>query len=80
MSPKNIVTAVSVKKIAKEDDRSQEVVVFGVDEETGERPTTTSQVAGILEQFDEKLRSQSSRDAEGMVSVLLVQRIRLFSV
>ena len=36
LSPKNIATA--VKKIAKEDDRSKEVVVFGVDLEMGERP------------------------------------------
>ena len=50
LSPKNIATA--VKKIAKEDDRSKEVVVFGVDEETGEHPA--SKVAGILEQLEEK--------------------------
>ena len=50
LSPKNIATA--VKKIAKDDDRSKEVVVFGVDEETGECPA--NKVAGILEQLEEK--------------------------
>ena len=50
LSPKSIATA--VKKIAKEDDRSKEVVVFGVDEETGECPA--NKVVGILEQLEEK--------------------------
>ena len=50
LSPNNIATA--VKKIAKEDDRSKEVVIFGVDEETGECPAY--KVAGIQEQLEEK--------------------------
>ena len=50
LSPTNIATA--VKKIVKEEDRTKEVVVFGVDEEAGECATT--KVAGILEQLEEK--------------------------
>ena len=57
LSPKNIATA--VKKIAKEDDRSKEVVVFGVDEETGECPA--NKVAGILEQLEEKPMTSGCR-------------------
>ena len=50
LSPKKIASA--VKTIAKEEDRSKEVVVFGVDEEDGECPT--SKVSKILEQLEEK--------------------------
>ena len=39
LSPKNIATA--VKKISKEEDRTKEIVVFGVDEEQSESPTST---------------------------------------
>ena len=50
LSPTIIATA--VKKIDKEEDRTKTVVVFGVDEEAGECPTT--KVAGILKQLEEK--------------------------
>ena len=45
LSPKNIASA--VKTITKEEDRTKEVVVFGVDEETDECVTT--KVSSILE-------------------------------
>jgi hypothetical protein len=44
--------AKAVKKIVKEEDRAKEVVVIGVDEEAGE--CTTTKVAGILKQLEEK--------------------------
>ena len=50
LSPKKIASA--VKTIVKEEDRSKEVLVFGVDEENGECPT--SKVSKILEQLEEK--------------------------
>jgi hypothetical protein len=56
--PDNCSTALSPKKIAsavktiKEEDRSKEVVVFGVDEENDECPTT--KLCKILEQLEEK--------------------------
>ena len=50
LSPTNIATA--IKKIVKEEDRTKEVVVFGVDEEADECAST--KVAGILEQLEEK--------------------------
>ncbi|KAL5261233.1 hypothetical protein ACHWQZ_G007067 [Mnemiopsis leidyi] len=53
LSPKNITTA--VKKISKEEDRTKEVVVFGVDEEAGECVTT--KVSTILEQQEGSLGS-----------------------
>jgi len=49
-SPKNIATA--IKKITNEEDRSSEIVVFGVAEEQDE--CTTSKVKGILEKLEEK--------------------------
>ena len=57
LSPKNIATA--VKTITKEEDRTKEVVVFGVEEETDECVTT--KVSGILEQLDEKPRITGCR-------------------
>ena len=52
LSPTNIATA--VKKISKEEDRTKEIVVFGVAEEQSESPS--SKVTEILEQLDEKPR------------------------
>ena len=57
LSPKKIASA--VKTIVKEEDRSKEVVVFGVDEENGEFPTTI--VSKILEQLEEKPRITGCR-------------------
>ena len=57
LSPKNIATA--VKTITKEEDRTKEVVVFGVEEETDECVST--KVSGILEQLDEKPRITGCR-------------------
>ena len=62
LSPTIIATA--VKKIDKEEDRTKTVVVFGVDGEAGECPTT--KVAGILEQLEDKTpyhRLQENRTA-----------------
>lgn len=50
LSPKNIATA--VKKISKEEDRTKEVVIFGVIEEQSESPA--AKVTEILEQLEEK--------------------------
>ena len=57
LSPKKIVTA--VKKIVEEEDRSKEVVVFGVEEENGECPAT--KVSKILEQLEERPRITGCR-------------------
>ena len=57
LSPKKIATA--VKTIVKEEDRSKEVVVFGVEKENGECPTT--KVSKILEQLEEKPRITGCR-------------------
>ena len=57
LSPKNIASA--VKAITKEEDRTKEVVVFGVEEETDECVTT--KVSSILEQLDEKPRITGCR-------------------
>ena len=48
--PKKIARAVQM--ISKEDDRSEEVIVFGVPEEQG--GTVASKVTGILEQLEKK--------------------------
>ena len=50
LSPKNIAT--EVKKISKEEDRTKEVVIFGVIEEQSESPA--AKVTEILEQLEEK--------------------------
>ena len=52
--PKNIVAA--VQKVAREDDRSKEILVFGVAEEKGE--CTTAKVTKILEQLEGKPKFQ----------------------
>ncbi|KAL5252893.1 hypothetical protein ACHWQZ_G015602 [Mnemiopsis leidyi] len=57
LSPKNIVAA--VQKVAREDDQSREVLVFGVAEEKGE--CATVRVAKILEQLEEKPKFQHCR-------------------
>ena len=48
--PTNIATA--VKKIIEEEDRTKEVVVFGVDAKAGE--CLTNKITRILEQLEEK--------------------------
>ncbi|KAL5249965.1 hypothetical protein ACHWQZ_G015891 [Mnemiopsis leidyi] len=58
LSPKNIVAA--VQKVAGEDDRSREVLVFGVAEEKGE--CANVKVAKILEQLEEKPKFQVSKN------------------
>ena len=50
LAPKNIVSA--VKKVNAEEDRSKNLVVFGVTEEDGE--SVKSKVSDLLEQLDEK--------------------------
>ena len=50
LAPKNIVSA--VKKVHAEEDRSKNLVVFGVTEEDGE--SVKSKVSDLLEQLDEK--------------------------
>ena len=50
LSPKKIATA--VKKITTEEDRSKDVVIFGVAEEQGE--SVTSKVRQTLDHFEEK--------------------------
>ena len=56
LSPKNFATA--VKKIIKDADQSRQMVVFGVDKETGPK----GKITGILEQLEE--RGHLSRDAQ----------------
>ena len=67
LSPKNIATA--VKTITKEEDRTKEVIVFGVEEETDADECVTTKVSGILEQLDEKPRITDSQDAGELDSV-----------
>ena len=55
--PKKIARAVQM--ISKEDDRSEEVIVFGVPEEQG--GTVASKVTGILEQLEKKLQVADCR-------------------
>ena len=57
LSPSNIVAA--VKTVTQEEDRSKELVLFGVTEEAGERVTT--QVTKVLEQIDEKPQVKQCR-------------------
>ena len=57
LSPKNIVAA--VQKVAREDDRSKEILVFGVAEEKGE--CATAKVAKILDHLEEKPKFQQCR-------------------
>ena len=57
LSPKNIAAA--VQKVAREDDRSKEILVFGVAEEKGE--CATAKVAKILEHLEEKPKFQQCR-------------------
>ena len=57
LSPKNIASA--VKTITKEEDRTKEVVVFGVEEQDDECVST--KVSGILQQLDEKPRITECR-------------------
>ncbi|KAL5258246.1 hypothetical protein ACHWQZ_G013022 [Mnemiopsis leidyi] len=76
LSPKNIATA--VKKITKEEDRTKEVVVFGVDEEAGECVTT--KVSTILEQLEEKPRIMGCRRIGQRVTGESKKRPIIFSV
>ncbi len=57
LAPKNIVSV--VKKVNAEDDRSRNVVLFGIEEE--ERECVKSKVTKILEQLDEKPQILESR-------------------
>jgi hypothetical protein len=57
LSPEKIATA--VKTIVKEEDRSKEVVVFGVKKENGECPI--GKVSNILKQLEEKPRITGCR-------------------
>ena len=57
LSPKNIAAA--VQKVAREDDRSKEILVFGVAEEKGE--CATAKVAKILDHLEEKPKFQQCR-------------------
>jgi len=76
LSPKNIATA--VKKMTKEEDRTKEVVVFGVDEEAGECVTT--KVSTILEQLEEKPRIMGCRRIGQRVTGESKKRPIIFSV
>ncbi|KAL5269856.1 hypothetical protein ACHWQZ_G003358 [Mnemiopsis leidyi] len=76
LSPKNIVTA--VQKITKEEDRTKEVLVFGVDEDASE--CVTSKVTTILEQLDEKPRIRGCRRIGQRVSNADTKRPIIFSV
>ena len=76
LSPSNIATA--VKKIVKEEDRTKEVVVFGVDEEAGECVTT--KVSTILEQLEEKPRITGCRRIGKLVTGATTKRPIMFSV
>ena len=76
LSPTNIATA--VKKIVKEEDRTKEVVVFGVDEEAGECVTT--KISGILQQLDEKPRITGCRRIGQTVTDGSAKRPIIFSV
>ena len=57
LSPSNIAAA--VKTVTQEEDRSRELVLFGVSEEAGER--VTSVVTKVLEQIDEKPQVKQCR-------------------
>ena len=57
LSPKNIAAA--VQKVTKEEDRSKEVVVFGVSEEQGECAET--KITEILGQLEEKPQIKNCR-------------------
>ena len=76
LSPKKIATA--VQKIAKEEDRTKEVVVFGVDEEAGECITT--KVSTILEQLEEKPKITGCRRIGQRVTGESKKRPIIFSV
>ena len=76
LSPTKIASA--VKKIAKEEDRTKEVVVFGVDEEPSECVTT--KVVGILEQLEEKPRITGCRRIGQRVLGVSTKRPIIFSV
>ena len=76
LSPTNIATA--VKKIVKEEDRTKEVVVFGVDEEVNECVTT--KISGILQQLDEKPRITGCRRIGQSVTGASTKRPIIFSV
>ena len=76
LSPKNIATA--VQKITKEEDRTKEVLVFGVDEEASE--CVTSKVTTILEQLEEKPRIRGCRRIGQRVTNVDTKRPIIFSV
>ena len=57
LSPRNIAAA--VKTVSKEEDRSKEIVVFGVEEKQGE--SVNSVVNQILEQLEEKPQIKQCR-------------------
>ena len=76
LSPKNIATA--VKTITKEEDRTKEVVVFGVVEEPSECVTT--KVSRILEQLDEKPRITGCRRIGQRATGESTKRPIIFSV
>ena len=57
LSPRNIAAA--VKTVTQEEDRSKELVLFGVTEESGER--VTSVVAKVMEQLNEKPQVKQCR-------------------
>ena len=76
LSPKNIELA--VETIIKEKDRTKEVVVFGVEEETDECVTT--KVSSILKQLDEKPRITACRRIGQRATGESKKRLIIFSV